>query len=137
MQTPHQRKRCWTANPSSSGDEEDTAKAVTAAHAIDTEIKGLIHIARQLEGDRKEQLRIIARKLEKRHEEMRQNILQQAAQIDVLCKELHYARKEYLDLNKKKHGTAAAANAKKSCTHRRTPLKFVDDEAGDDDDGDE
>ena len=125
------RKRHWTANPSSSGDEEDAAKAITAAHAIDKEIKGLMSIARNLDGDQKEEVRKIARKLEKRHDEMKQNISQQAGQIDVLKKELHFARKEYKELRlsiRKKH----TADAKKCCDHRRTPLKFIEEEAEDD-----
>ena len=129
-----ERKRNWTANPSSSGDEADTAKTVTAAHAIGKEIKGLLHIARKLGGDQKEELRAIAKKIEKRHEEMKLNISQQATQIDVLGKELHFARKEYKELRqsiRKKQHAAAAADAKKSCTHRR--MQFIDEEAEDDD----
>ena len=131
-----ERKRNWTANPSSSGDEADTAKTVTAAHAIGKEIKGLLHIARKLGGDQKEELRAIAKKIEKRHEEMKLNISQQATQIDVLGKELHFARKEYKELRqsiRKKQHAAATVPAKKCCD-RRPPLKFIDEEAEDDDD---
>jgi hypothetical protein len=125
------RKRHWTPNPSSSGDEEDTAKAVTAAHSIAKEIRGLLHIARKLDGDQKEELRAIAKKIEKRHDEMKQSISQQAGQIDVLGKELHFARKEYkeLRLKKKKHATDAA---KKCCTTTHRRMQFIDEEAEDD-----
>ena len=130
------RKRHWTTNPSSSGDEEDAAKAITAAHAIGKEVKGLLSIARTLHGEQKEEVRKIARKLEKRHEEMKQNISQQAGQIDVLKKELHFARKEYRELrqNIRKKTTAAATAPAKKCCDRRPPLKFIDEEAEDDDD---
>ena len=126
------RKRHWLTNPSSSGDEEDAAKAITAAHAIGKEIKGLLSIARMLDSEKKEEVRKIAKKLQKRHEEMKQNISQQAGQIDVLKKELHFARKEYRELRLKKKNAAAAAPAKKCCGGRPS-LKFIDAEAEDDD----